>query len=294
MSKGLKTALTQLMIKDVPAYANKFFYSLGFLSMISFVILIITGVIMSFYGPNWWITSSFGSYMRSVHLWATQAFIIFIILHLLIVFLTSGYKKPRRLTWVIGVGMLLLVILQSEFGYLVRNDFSSQWRALQGADFYNGSGLGYWINALNSKQVYGLHLVVIPFLLVGLLFLHYLLIRFYGIAKPYKKDIDVKTVPANHNLLFIRGGLLIVLILILAYTLPSPLVEGTTIKSIAKDDPVLTAQTLVKEYNSSSDTATYSDNIAPYTFNTKDVYVIQPYQLLISSQAGLKNNLIVV
>src|SRR5665647_2460965 len=91
-NKSIYKAITELMIQDVPAYANKFFYSLGFLSMTSFLLLLLTGILMVSVGPDWWLTSSFGVYVRSIHLWATQAFIFFIFLHLLIVFLTSGFK----------------------------------------------------------------------------------------------------------------------------------------------------------------------------------------------------------
>jgi quinol-cytochrome oxidoreductase complex cytochrome b subunit len=218
----LAKALNDTMIKEVPQYGNKFFYSLGFLSMISFVILIASGTIMVFYGPTWWLTSDFGGYIRSVHLWATQAFVLFILLHLLVVFFTSGFKKPRRLTWMLGVLMLFVVLMETEFGYALRGDFSSQWRSLQGADFYNGSGLGWWLNPLNYKQIYGIHIVVVPLVLLGMLFVHYLLVKVLGIAKPYRKDITAKTVPANHTLLFMRGGSLIVVVLGLAIILPSP------------------------------------------------------------------------
>lgn len=272
------------MIKDVPSYGNKLFYSLGFLSMISFLVLIITGVIMTFYGPTWWLTSSFGSYMRSVHLWATQAFVIFILLHMLVVFFTSGFKKPRRLSWVIGVLMLFVVLAETEFGYVLRGDYSSQWRSLQGADFYNGSGLGRFLNPLNNKQIYGIHIVVIPLTILALLFLHYLLVRVLGIAKPYRKDVSVKTVPANHKLLFMRGGVLTVLILILAAFLPSPYIKPTTIQSIANDDPALVEKTLIAEFDNSSDTATYLDNINPYTYNTRTIYIDIPYQQFVKSQ----------
>ena len=63
------------MIRDVPKYANKLFYSLGFLSMTSFLMLIVTGTVMAIYGPDWWLTNSTGQYFRSIHLWATQAFV---------------------------------------------------------------------------------------------------------------------------------------------------------------------------------------------------------------------------
>jgi hypothetical protein len=291
MTKTLKKALKPLMIDEVPSYGNKFFYSLGFLSAISFLLLIVTGLIMTLYGPTWWLTSNTGGYVRSLHMWSTQAFVLFIILHLLVVFLTSGFKKPRRLTWVIGVLMLFTVLAETEFGYVLRGDFSSQWRGLQGADFYNGSGLGRIINPLNYKQIYGIHIAVVPFVLVGLLGLHYLLVRTLGIAKPYKKDLKVKQVKANHTKLFARGGILVIMILGLALLLPSPFLKPTTIESVASQDPYLMGKTLVAEFSNSSDTAAYMDNINPYTYNIRATYIDGPYQQLVQAQPNLANQI---
>lgn len=281
--KPFMKILADLMIKDVPSYANKFFYSLGFLSMVSFVTLIITGTVMAFFGPNWWLTSSVGVYFRSVHLWATQAFVLFMLLHLTIVFLTSGFKKPRRLTWVLGACMFLFVLAEAEFGYVLRGDFSAQWRSLQGADLYNGSGIGAVLNNLNYKQIYGIHIALIPIIIAVILFLHYLLIRVRGIAKPYRADAKYKMVPANHIILFLRGFGLIAVVLVLAKIFPSPLIMQTTIHEIAQQDPGLMAQTLMAEFTASSDTSTYVDNIAPYTYNTRDVYVGRPYAQLVTT-----------
>ncbi len=285
--------LQRSMIKNVPSYGNKFFYSLGFLSAISFVLLLVTGIIMTFYGPTWWLTSEFGKYMRSVHMWSTQAFVLFIILHLLVVFFTSGFKKPRRLTWVLGVLMLFTVLAETEFGYVLRGDYSSQWRGLQGADFYNGSGLGGWLNPLNYHQVYGIHIVIVPLVIIGLLGLHYLLVRVLGIAKPYRKEIVMKTVPANHMLLFVRGGTLVGLVLLLAFVLPSPYLKPITIQSVAQQDPTLVGKTLVAEFTKSSDTANYVDNLAPYTYDTNAVYIVTPYNQLNGTQPGQTDQLAV-
>lgn len=287
----LTTALDDIMIKDVPSYANKFFYSLGFLSMISFMVLLATGLVMTFFGPTWWLTNALGQYVRSVHLWATQAFVLFIILHLFIVFLTSGFKKPRRLTWVIGVLMMFIALAETDFGYVLRGDYSSQWRGLQGADFYNGSGLGTLLNTLNYNQIFGIHIVIIPFAILTLLFFHYLLIRVLGIAKPYKKDVSVKTVPANHTLLFVRGGVLVSLILLLAVFLPSPYIKPTTIQSIAQSDPSIIGKTLLAEFTKGSDTATYFDTIQPYTYDTRQVYINAPYAQYRQTQADKTDQL---
>lgn len=273
----LLKALQGTMIAEVPAYANKFFYSLGFLSMTCFILLVATGITMVFFGPDWWLTSSVGKYFRSIHLWATQAFVLFVILHMTIVFLTSGFKKPRRLTWVLGVFLFLFVIAETEFGYVLRGDYSSQWRSLQGADFYNGSGFGRLINSLNFKQIYGIHIVVVPAAILGVLFLHYLLVRVLGIAKPYRSNVHVPTVKANHSVLFARGGALVGLILVLALIFPSPFIKPDTIKDVAENDPKLVGQTLMSEFDHTSNTATYLDNIDPYTFDSRAVFIEQPY-----------------
>jgi quinol-cytochrome oxidoreductase complex cytochrome b subunit len=279
----LVAGLNQIMIEKVPSYGNKFLYSLGFLSMISFVTLLVTGLLMTLFGPNWWLTNVGGAYARSVHLWATQAFVLFILLHLLVVFFTSGFRKPRRLTWVLGVLMLFVVLAETEFGYILRGDFSSQWRGLQGADFYNGTGLGTWVNPLNYGQVYGIHIATVPLVLLGLLGLHYLLIRVLGIAKPYRSDIVAPTVKANHGLLFIRAGVLLVLLLVLGLVLPSPYLSPVTIQTVASQDPTVFAKTIVAEWDASSDTAAYLDNIDPYTFDSAAVFVGAPYAQLIAA-----------
>ncbi len=280
--RPLISALNKMMIQDVPAYANRLFYSLGFLSMTCFLILVITGVVMAIGGPDWWLTNGLGKFFRSIHLWATQAFVLFIILHLMVVFFTSGFKKPRRLTWIFGALMFFFVLAEAEFGYVLRGDFSSQWRALQGADLYNGTGIGNWLNNLNYRQIYGIHLVLIPALIVVLLFFHYLLVRVLGIAKPYRAEVHVPTVKADHRRLFIRGGLLVGLVMLLAVFFPSPFLKPETAKSIAQADPKLVAQTFVKEFDHSSDTATYLDTIDPYKYDTRAIYIEQPYAKLVA------------
>ena len=169
MEKKLFSGVKNLMLIDVPSYANRIFYSLGFLSMVSFVMLLLSGMVLVFFGPDWWLTTSAGLFFRSIHLWSAQAFIFFILLHALIVFLTGGYKPPRRLTWILGGLMLFLAMFEAEFGYGLRGDYSAQWRSLQAADFYNGAGLGLLINNLNYAQIYGIHIVFIPLIIFALL-----------------------------------------------------------------------------------------------------------------------------
>ncbi len=287
-NKTLSSIFKSFMLDEVPSYANKLYYSLGFLSATSLIVLIASGFVLVFNGPNWWLSTTMGTYTRSVHLWATQAFIFFILLHLLIVFLTSGYKASRKLTWVLGSLMFVAALFEAEFGYGLRGDFSSQWRALQASDLYNGSGLGAFINNINYAQIYGIHIIIIPLFILVILFLHYTLVKVRGLAKPFKQDVKFRVVKANHTVLFLRGIVLVVVIMILALFFKSPLVLPTTIKSIAQTDPALVAKTLIAEVNKTSDTATYSDNIDPYRFDTATVYVGVPFSEYVQSN-GVTN-----
>jgi len=272
-------------INWVPSYGNTIFYSFGFLLMTCFLVLLVSGLFMVLGGESWWLTNQIGVYTRSVHMWAAQAFMLFLVLHLFVVFSTSAFKK-RKLIWVLGSVLLFLFVIQAELGYGIRGDFSAQWRSLGGADFWNGSGLGRFINPLNFSQIFNLHTLIIPLVGFVLIALHYSLVRRWGVSKPYRPDIKYTMVEANHTMLYIRGGIVLVVVLSLALFIQSPFLPAVTSQQIAKKDPGLFAQTLLAEFARTSDTATYSNTVDPYQFDTRSVYVIQPYEKLIATSGG--------
>ena len=169
-TNAFKTLVNKIYIYRMPSYGNRIFYSLGFLALTCLVILVATGTTMAFFGQTWWLTNPVGIYFRSIHLWTAQSFIAILILHILVGFLTSGYRPPRRMIWVFGAIIFFLSLIQTEFGYGLRGDFGSQYRAVSGADFWNGSYLGYWLNPLNYLQTFSIHVVIIP-LFILLLFI---------------------------------------------------------------------------------------------------------------------------
>ncbi len=278
-----------IYINKVPSYGNTIFYSFGFILMTCFLLLAVTGVLMVFFSKPWWLTSLFGIYVRSVHMWAAQAFMLFLVLHLFVTFSTSAFRK-KKLPWVIGSIMLFLIAIQTELGYTLRGDFSSQWRALQGADFWNGIHLGSFFNMLDYKQVFGVHILLIPLLLLLLVGLHYGIVRHRGISKPYRKDIKFKMVEANHKTLYLRASIVVAAILVLAFFIQSPFLPAVTAQQVSQQQPSVFAQTLIAEFNHTSDTATYLDSIDPYRFDTREVYVVQPYASYLSVNPG-KNEL---
>ena len=277
-ANAFKTLIGKVYFHRVPSYGNTTFYSLGFLAPTCLTVLVVTGITLAFMGQTWWLTNPWGIYVRSVHLWTVQAFIIVLLAHILVGFMTSGFRPPRRMVWVFGATIFCLVLIQTEFGYGLRGDFSSQYRAVSGADFWNGAHLGYWLNPLNYTQAFALHVAIIPFAIFALFIAHYLLEHTYGIARPYRKDVPYTMVAANHRILFLRGGVLVALILALAALFHSPYVAPVRIADVARKDPGLMMTTLLAEFDRTSDTATYFDSIDPYTFDTRQVYITAPYE----------------
>jgi ubiquinol-cytochrome c reductase cytochrome b subunit len=66
-----------------------------------------------------------GLLMRQIHHWSAMLFIASMFVHLMRVFLTGAFRKPRELNWVIGGTLLLLGILEGFAGYSLPDDLLS-------------------------------------------------------------------------------------------------------------------------------------------------------------------------
>ena len=66
-----------------------------------------------------------GLLMRQVHHWAALIFMAAIVAHLLRVFFTGAFRKPREGNWIIGVGLLTLGIVEGFLGYSLPDDLLS-------------------------------------------------------------------------------------------------------------------------------------------------------------------------
>ena len=268
-------------IKYVPSYGNSFFFTIGIYLLELFVILAISGMIMLIFGPYWWDTTAIGTFFRSLHLWAAEAFVTLMFIHLFVNFSTSAFKK-KKLVWIIGSVLLLLVLLEFAFGIGVQGGLLSQWNDKAGADLWNGMGLGFWINPLNQGAVLGWHVAIIPILLLLLIFMHYSLVKKDGLSTPYRDDIPYKMVEADHKKMYRRMVYIFIIILVFAFVFSSPYIAPLTISQAANSNPSGIATTLLQEFNFSSGTATYLDSIDPYTFSTRNVYFTVPYSAYVS------------
>ena len=113
------------------------FHHLGTLTIFMLVVLIATGVYLTlFYRPGAEVaydtvakisSTWYGSLIRSVHRYASDAMIILIILHLCRMFLGDRFWGPRWLAWTSGWIILAMVWLTGTFGYWMIWDERAQW-----------------------------------------------------------------------------------------------------------------------------------------------------------------------
>jgi ubiquinol-cytochrome c reductase cytochrome b subunit len=174
-----------MMLPDtLPVYVSSFVYMFGVLTMASLVIVISSGIIMVLEGPIWYQYSSLGLFFRSIHFWGAQVFFFFMIVHMISVFFMAGWREGRIITWMLGVMLFGISMFEAFLGYLIGGGFFAQWNQVQAKDAMNAIGLTGFINILNNSQIYGLHVVILPIILVALLGIHLFFVRKKGVVPP--------------------------------------------------------------------------------------------------------------
>src|SRR5215218_4884629 len=84
-----------------------------------------------------------GLFMRQLHHWAALLFVAAIVVHLLRIFFTGAFRRPRESQWLIGVGLLTLAFLEGFAGYTIPDDLLS------------GTGLRIFATVIESIPIVG-------------------------------------------------------------------------------------------------------------------------------------------
>ena len=128
-------------------------FLLGEIALYSFIILLLTGTFLTFwFQPSMTEVTYHGAYhnldgvrmsqayastmnisfdvrggllMRQIHHWAADLFVAAILAHMLRIFFTGAYRKPREVNWLIGIVMFTLALLEGLFGYSLPDDLLS-------------------------------------------------------------------------------------------------------------------------------------------------------------------------
>jgi cytochrome b6 len=116
--------------KEVPVHRMSWAYYMGGLVLFFFGIQMATGLLLLFYyqpsvsdaySSVEYITHhvSGGALVRNLHAWSASAMIFFLLVHMLTAFAMKAFAKPREITWVTGVALLVLAFAFGFTGYLL-------------------------------------------------------------------------------------------------------------------------------------------------------------------------------
>ncbi|HEY2005620.1 MAG TPA: cytochrome bc complex cytochrome b subunit [Solirubrobacteraceae bacterium] len=237
-------------------------FLLGEVALNAFLILILTGIYLAlFYEPSTAKTIYHGPYVpldgvsmsdafksvvdlslstkaglliRQTHHWAADVFLVAIVLHLMRVFFTGAFRKPRELTWIVGLILLFTSLLEGFLGYSLVDDL------LSGMGLAIGYGVGLSLpliggplvlaifgapfpgKAVFFSRMYIAHVFIIPLLLATLIGIHLALIaaRHHTQFRESKRTTEKRIVgvplfpgqaPRSLAVLFFTAGILFLL-----------------------------------------------------------------------------------
>ena len=174
----------RLLPDTQPAYVASWVYIFGVLTLSAFAVILASGGVLALAGPSWWHTSSIGHFVNSTHLWSTELFFFFMVVHLWAKFFMAAWRGRRALTWMSGAVIFLISIATAFTGYVSQQNLDSQWIAVQSKDALNAVGIGAYFDPMNFGQMLMWHIVLLPLGVAALVALHVLLVRRIGVCPP--------------------------------------------------------------------------------------------------------------
>ncbi|MGX1562616.1 cytochrome bc1 complex cytochrome b subunit [Streptomyces sp. NPDC055506] len=212
-------------------------FMLGEVTLYSFIVLILTGVYLTlFFEPSMQEVVYNGSYtelngvlmskafestldisfdvrggllIRQIHHWAALVFITGMLVHMMRVFFTGAFRKPRELNWVFGWTLLMLGIITGLTGYSLPDDLLSGTgiRFAQGAILsipIVGTYLSFFLFGGEFpgediiSRLYPVHVLLLPGIMLGLVAAHLILVFYHKHTQfpgPGRKERSVVGMP---------------------------------------------------------------------------------------------------
>jgi ubiquinol-cytochrome c reductase cytochrome b subunit len=167
-----------------PAYVASWIYVFGVASLASLVVVIGSGLVLTFGGITWWHTNSFGHFVNSMHLWSVELFFATMVIHLWGKFFMAAWRGHRGLTWATGALAFFGSLGTAFTGYLIQTNFDAQWISTQAKDGLNAAGVGAYFNVMNVGQMVLWHVSFLPLVVGVIVGLHLLLVRRRGVVPP--------------------------------------------------------------------------------------------------------------
>ena len=198
-------------------------YAFGIMALVAFLIQIISGIfLVMYYQPN--IHTAFDSVnytimkevpfmwlIRNIHAAGANFFLAVVYLHIFTGIYYNAYKKPRELTWIVGFFIYFVLLMTALSGYLLPWGQLSYWgmvvtteipTSIDSAPIIGKLKIGetisiwmkggYELGQITLGRFFGLHIWLLPLILLGLVAFHFYLIRAHGITSPDGREIDKK------------------------------------------------------------------------------------------------------
>lgn len=243
--------------KDLPQHLDWWPYTLGAIPLTLFGLLVGTGLLLTFYyvpSPEKayesveQITNEvyLGWFVRGLHKTSVDLMILFLLFHVIRVFITRAYRTPGELKWVTGSVVLLVTFAMGFTGYSLVYDNVSYWgmtvvTSIVGTLPIVGTPLMYLLRGGEEVsggtllRLYDLHTKLLPVLLAGLVMGHVLVVRLVGFAD-VKGSRGFHPFYPGHTLTMgvIAVGLL-VLIVDLVMIFPPTLGPPANLQEVASD-----------------------------------------------------------
>jgi quinol-cytochrome oxidoreductase complex cytochrome b subunit len=205
---GWRRVWEAIFLRKVPKV--NWLYTLGSATLFVAVNQIVTGILLTIYyvpTPDQayatvrYISTQVpaGWLIRGLHHWGASAMVVLAALHMLRVILHGAYKYPREVTWLTGVGLLLIVLGFGFTGYLLPWDQKAYWATTVGTRIAEVTPLvGRWIlllmrggeelTGVTLARFYGVHVWALPAGLMLLLLAHIYLVVRIGISAVPRRD----------------------------------------------------------------------------------------------------------
>ena len=177
----------KLLPDSQPAYMASWIYIFGVLSLVSLVVIIASGSILSLKGPGWWHFTGIGHFFNSIHLWSVELFFFFMVIHLWGKYWMAAWRGGRARVWMTGAVTFVVAVPCALTGYVSQQNFDAQWISTQAKDGMNAAGVGAFFNVTNFGQMYSYHVFLLPLAVVALVAAHILLVRKHGIVPPFQR-----------------------------------------------------------------------------------------------------------
>jgi ubiquinol-cytochrome c reductase cytochrome b subunit len=201
---GLIKPLTDAATHPTPESNASWMYVFGSAATVLLVLQVVTGILLALvYSPSAneaWTSLGvlnhnipLGWYLRALHGWGSDFMIAIVLIHVVQVFLFGAYKFPRELTWMVGVGLLLLTLGMAFTGQVMRFDQDAYWGLGIGASVMSrvpfiGAPLVHLllgapiIGSATLSRFFTLHVFVIPGLLLLGVGVHIWMTLFHGVS----------------------------------------------------------------------------------------------------------------